>query len=219
MSAPTTGDTRPIEQRWREHYNRTARSYDLKERLWGLLLGYSDTKERRALVARIQLQPGQRLLEVSAGTGTNLLFAASELGPRGRIVAQDISVGTLKVCRDKLRAQETPIDLVESDAARLPFRDGTFDALLHFGAISMFADKKAAIDEMVRVTESDGRLVIGDVGANPMSRRSLRKRLLLHTNPRYASAPPTELLPPGAQDVSVTWIRNDTCYLIEFLKP
>lgn len=207
------GDT---ERAWRDHYNRTARQYDRKERLWGLLMGYSDEGERRKLVSLLHVKPGQRLLEVSAGTGSNLAVVAEQAGPEVVMVGADISREMLSVCRGKLSRRNA--GLVESDAAHLPFKSDAFDALLHFGGLSMFSDKKTAIDEMVRVVKPGGRIVMGDVGMSPQEQTSLRRRIILRANSRYASKPPVELLPSDARDVSVNWFRNGTCYFIELVK-
>ena len=210
--------TTDVERRWRDHYNRTARSYDRKESLWSLLLGYSEERERRKMFERLNLRPGQRVLEVNAGTGANLRLASEALGAERWIVAQDISVEALKVCREKLTRLGVSVDLVESDSARLPFANHSFDALLSFGGVSQFGDPKSAIEEMVRVVKPGAAVVIGDVGVRPERRGSVRKRLLLRANPRYASEPPTNLLPPNVSDLSVDWFRNDTCYLIHCRK-
>lgn len=205
-------------QLWRDHYNRTAGMYDWKESLWSLLLGYSDHRERQKLVRLLQLKPGQRLLEVSVGTGTNLELAAD--GVSGlKMVGLDISIGMLLQCWKKLTRHGLRADLVEGEAARLPFEDDVFDAVLHFGGISQFGDKKAAIDEMVRVARPGARIVVGDVGLGGENRESLRGKLLLRVNSRYASQPPLESIPPAANDLHVNWFRGDTCYLIDFVKP
>lgn len=212
------GPARETERRWREHYNRTARSYDRKEWLWGVLLGYSDRGERRKLMDRLDIKPEQRLLEVSVGTGGNLAAAAAGPLSRARLTGADISVGMLRTCRENLKACNLSADLIEGDAAHLPLRSDVFDALLHFGAISQFGDKKAAISEMVRVVKPGARVVIGDVGVQPDKRRSLRARLVLRANPRYAASPPIDLLPRNISDVQVEWIRNNTCYIMQFVK-
>lgn len=211
--------TLETDRRWRDHYDRTASRYDWRELLWSLLLGYSDRRERRKLVARLELTPGQRLLEVSAGTGGNLSLAAGRLGREGRMVGLDISIGMLRRCQRKLAGSIPGVDLVGGDAAHLPFADGAFDAVLHFGAISLFSDKKTALAEMVRVARPGARVVIGDVGLPPRKRGSLRRRLILRVNPRYGHKPPTELIPADAKDLHLSWFMADTCYLIDFVKP
>ena len=208
------------ERRWRDHYDRIARRYDWREWVWSLLWGISDRKERRKLVGRLELKPGQRVLEVSVGTGSNLPLAAEAVGPTGRLVGLDISIGMLRQCQRKIARHGLSSDLIEGEAAQLPLADNAFDAVLHFGAISYFSDqdKKMAIDEMVRVARAGARIVVADVGQHPDKRRSLPSRLRLWVNPRHADRPPMGLLPTNAKELNLTWFRRDTCYLIDFVK-
>lgn len=206
------------DRRWRDFYDRWARMYDWGMRVSSLLRGFSDTGERRKLVSRLQLEPGQRVLEVSVGTGSNLPLVAEGVGLSGRLVGLDISIGMLRQCQKKLRRRRLRVELVEGEAAHLPFADGLFDGVLHFGGINEFGDKKTAIDEMMRVAKPGARIVISDEGL-PLDRRvSLRHRLLLRLNPLYAHQPPMQLIPPQAKDVHLTWFRGDGCYLIDFAK-
>jgi len=198
-------------RRWRRHYNRSARSYDWKEFLWSFLLGYSDRKERLRMVRRLRLKPGAALLEVSAGTGTNLLLAAPLLATDGRIVAQDISRGMLEECRAKLQRKGIAAEYAESDAAQLPFVDAAFDAVLSFGGVTMFGDRQRAIDEMARVAKPGARIVIGDIGLPAKRRSSPFGRGILLVNARYGEDPPLDMLPDGLTDLRLTWFRGETC--------
>jgi ubiquinone/menaquinone biosynthesis C-methylase UbiE len=119
----------------------------------------------------------------------------------------------------KVRRQILTADLIEGEAAHLPFADGAFDGVLHFGGINEFGDKKKAIEEMMRVAKRGAKIVISDEGLRPDKRGSLRNRLLLRLNRLYAHEPPMELMPPQAEDVHLTWYRGDGCYLIDFVKP
>jgi ubiquinone/menaquinone biosynthesis C-methylase UbiE len=207
------------DRRWRDFYNRWARTYDWGLRVWSLLRGFSDAGERRKLVSRLQSKPGERVLEVSVGTGSNLPLVADGVGLAGRMVGLDISLGMLRQCQKKLRRRRLKAELIEGEAAHLPFADDVFDGVLHFGGINEFGDKKTAIDEMMRVAKSGARIVISDEGLAPDKRASLRDRLLLRLNPLYAHGPPMELMPPQAQDIHLAWFRGDACYLIDFAKP
>ncbi len=122
--------------RWRHFYDRWAPTYDWVTGFWALVMGYSDTKERRKMVHCLNLKPGHRVLEVSVGTGSNLPLMAQRTGPSGWLVGLDISSGMLRECRKKLRRLRLRADLVEGEAARLPFADNAFDAVLHFGGIN-----------------------------------------------------------------------------------
>ena len=206
------------ERRSRDYYEGRARWYDWANRIAALLRGESATNERRKAVRRLNLKPGDRVLEVSAGTGSNLSLIAEEVGPAGRMVGLDISPAMLARCRRKLGGRGLQADLVEGEAAHLPFRDGGLDAVFHHGGIAEFGDKKGAIAEMVRVARPGARVVICDPGLPTDRKLSLASRLLLRMQPIYSQPPPVDLIPPAARDVQVNWFHGGAWYMIEFEK-
>lgn len=193
------------ERRSRSYYQRRARFYDWSNRIAAFLRGASPTRERRKAVRRLRLKPGDRVLEVSVGTGTNLPLMADETGAKARLVGLDISRAMLDVCSAKSARLGISPALVEGEAAHLPFADSSFDAVLHHGGLAEFGDKPTAIAEMFRVVRSGGRVVICDVGVPEDGRVSLINRLLLKLQPEYNKPPPIHLLPPSAQDVRLRW--------------
>lgn len=202
----------------RRYYDRVAPIYDWFNRIAALLRGVSYTGERRKAVARLELKPGQRALEVCVGTGTNLPLLAEHVGRAGRLVGLDISCGMLGQCRRKLRTRRLAADLIEGEASRLPFADDAFDAVFHHGGFAEFGDKRGAIEEMMRVARPGARVVICDAGLPQDRRLPLMSRLLLLTEPGYSQPPPVDLIPPPAQDVQLTWFQGGAWYLIEFAK-
>lgn len=193
------------DRRWREFYDGWAPRYDWGIGLGALLRGFSDTAERRKLIDRLSLRPGHRVLEVSVGTGANLPLVAEKMGGHGTMVGLDISSGMLRQCEKKLKRKGLNATLIEGEAAHLPFPDEGFDAVLHFGGVNEFSEKKQAIDEMVRVAKPGAKIVIGDEGLNPNKPVSLRNKLLSRLVPLYHHGPPTDLLPPQAKDLQVAW--------------
>lgn len=208
-----------IERRSRNYYEGRARWYDWANRIASLLRGAPDVRERRKTVRRLNLKPGQRVLEVSVGTGSNLPLIAEHLGADGRMVGLDISPAMLARCRDKLRSQRVEADLVEGEAAHLPFADDAFDAVFHHGGIAEFGDRRGAIEEMMRVARPGGKIVICDVGVPADGKLSLTNRLLLRFQPAYDKPPPIDLVPAAARDVRLTWYRGGGWYMIEFISP
>jgi ubiquinone/menaquinone biosynthesis C-methylase UbiE len=206
------------ELRWRRFYDGFARYYDLSIRAGALILGFDDRRERERMVRLLRLRPGMRVLEVSAGTGSNLPPIVHGTGTSGRIVALDLSRGMLGRCRRKTAVLEPLPALIEGEAAHLPFASGTFDAVLHFGGINEFSDRALAIREAMRVARPGARIVIGDEGLAPGKERTLRGKLLLR-NRLYANRPPVDLIPREAREVRQTWFRNGGCYLIDFENP
>jgi ubiquinone/menaquinone biosynthesis C-methylase UbiE len=212
-------DTHESDQRWRDFYDRWAPRYDWALRIWALLAGFSDTKERWKMVSRLELRPDQRVLEVSVGTGSNLPLMAECVGPGGTLVGLDISRGMLRQCKKKARRHHLSAYLIEGEAAHLPFADDAFDAVLQFGAINESRDKQRTIQEMMRVVKPGAKIVIGDEGVNPDKPPSLRNRLISRLSPLREHKPPTDLLPPEAKDLHMIWFRAGRCYLIGFVNP
>ena len=207
------------ERRSRTYYEGRARLYDWANRVAAFLRGESASKERQKAVDHLDLGAGQRALEVSVGTGTNLPFMSKQTGPAGRLVGLDISSAMLDRCRRKLRGLPLEADLVEGEAAHLPFVDGSFDGVLHHGGLAEFGDRKAAIEEMVRVAKPGAKIVICDAG-NPVDRKlPLASRLLLKFQPIYDRPPPLDLIPSEAKDVRLSWFHGGGWYLIDFTKP
>jgi demethylmenaquinone methyltransferase/2-methoxy-6-polyprenyl-1,4-benzoquinol methylase len=112
-----------------------------------------DRAWRRATRGALRLQPGERVLDLGAGTGVS----TAELTRSGAYaVGIDISLGMLQAGR---RARPgTP--LLAGDALRLPFADGTFDAVTISFALRNVVDTDAALREMARVTRPGGRVVV-----------------------------------------------------------
>ena len=206
------------ERRSRAYYEGRARRYDWANRVAALLRGTSPARERRKPVRRLNLKTGDRVLEVSVGTGTNLSLIAPRIGDGGRIVGLDISRGMLGVCVGKMKGKGVTGELVEGEAAHLPFADGAFDAVFHHGGIAEFGDRGGAIAEMYRVVKPGGRVVVCDVGVPEDGRVSLINRLLLRFQPEYNQPPPMDLVPGEARDVSLRWYFRGAWYMIAFAK-
>ena len=108
---------------------------------------------RRAVARAVGAQRGDRVLDLAAGTGSSALpFAAAG----AHVVAADFSLGMLQVGR----RQHPELGLVAGDALRLPFPDGTFDAVTISFGLRNVSDVDAALAELSRVTRPGGRLVV-----------------------------------------------------------
>ncbi|MBA3266619.1 MAG: demethylmenaquinone methyltransferase [Nocardioidaceae bacterium] len=131
-------------------FDDVAERYDLTNDV--LSLG-QDRRWRRAVLAAVVPRPGERVLDLAAGTGTSTApFAQAG----ATAVACDFSIGMLSVGR---RARPH-LPFVAGDALRLPFRDATFDAVTISFGLRNVADPAMAVEEMRRVTEPGGRLVV-----------------------------------------------------------
>ena len=178
-------------------------------------LGYDDDAERAQLVELLDLRPGALVLEVWVGTGRNVARIQAAIGPGGRLIGQDLARGMLRQTQARLAASPP---LVQSEAERLPFGSDRFDAVLHYGALHVFADLPAALAEIVRVTRPGGRIVLSDQGFHPARRRGWRYGIARRIIPFLARTPPLEQLPPQAEAVELHWLWRGDCFAIKFLK-
>jgi demethylmenaquinone methyltransferase / 2-methoxy-6-polyprenyl-1,4-benzoquinol methylase len=114
---------------------------------------------RRAVARAVAARPGDRVLDLAAGTGTSTVtFAAAGAD----CVACDFSLGMLRAGLSRVRAAgEGPQPaFVAGDALRLPFGNGVFDAVTISFGLRNVVDPELALAEMLRVTRPGGRLVI-----------------------------------------------------------
>ncbi len=133
-----------------EMFDGVAERYDLTNTV--LSFG-QDRFWRRATRAALALRPGERVLDVGAGTG----ISTEELGRSGAFaVGADLSTGMLRAGH-RMRPD---VPLLAGDALKLPFADGVFDAVTISFALRNVVDTAAALRELARVTRPGGRLVV-----------------------------------------------------------
>ncbi|WP_029252120.1 demethylmenaquinone methyltransferase [Paraoerskovia marina] len=127
-----------------------ARHYDLVNDLASL---GQDRRWRRLTVDAVGAMPGERVLDLAAGTGTSSEpFDADDV----RVVPCDFSIGMLRT--GKARRPDLPF--VAGDATHLPFADASFDAVTISFGLRNVVDTSAALAEMLRVVRPGGRVVI-----------------------------------------------------------
>ncbi len=133
-------------------FDDVAPRYDLSNDV--LSLGQT-RRWRRVVVDAVGARPGQRVLDVAAGTGTSSEpYADAGID----VVALDFSLGMLKVGKRR----RPDIDFVAGDAMALPFADNTFDATTISFGLRNVSEPKVALAEMLRVTKPGGTLVVAE---------------------------------------------------------
>jgi demethylmenaquinone methyltransferase/2-methoxy-6-polyprenyl-1,4-benzoquinol methylase len=108
---------------------------------------------RREVVRAVGARPGQRVLDLAAGTGTSSL-PFERAG--AHVVSSDFSLGML--AEGRRRYPQLPF--VAGDAMALPFADASFDAVTMSFGLRNVADVDLALAELHRVTRPGGRLVV-----------------------------------------------------------
>jgi len=139
-------------------FDRIANRYDLLNRIISLGI---DRRWRRKAVASLRLQPGELLVDLATGTGDVALEAARQVAGL-RVVGVDPSEKMLAVGRTKVadKGLAESISLRTGAADRLPFEDGSVDAISMAFGIRNVPDRPAALREMRRVLRPGGRLAI-----------------------------------------------------------
>lgn len=117
---------------------------------------------RAAMVRAVAPAPGDRILDVAAGTGTS---SAALQRNGARVVALDFSAGMVAEGRRKHKK----IEFIEGDAERLPFGDNEFDAVAISFGLRNVNDPRAALAEMYRVLKPGGRVVICEFSKPPVA--------------------------------------------------
>ncbi|MCP9622653.1 demethylmenaquinone methyltransferase [Nocardia otitidiscaviarum] len=131
-------------------FDGVAKRYDLTNTV---ISAGQDRYWRWATRKALALRPGERVLDLGAGTGVSTV----DLAKSGAwVVAADFSQGMLAAGRHR------KVPMVAGDAMRLPFADASFDAVTIALALRNVADPDQALREMLRVTKPGGRLVVAE---------------------------------------------------------
>jgi arsenite methyltransferase len=123
-----------------------------------------------------RLAPGERVLDLGSGAGTDSLIAAQMVGAGGGVTGIDMTPEMLAKARAAAAVMGAAnVEFVEAEAERLPFADASFDVVISNGVIDLIPDKDAVFAELHRVLAPGGRMQIADVTIqNPVSAEGRR---------------------------------------------
>lgn len=148
---------------------------------------WADREEVDRIIAMLGLAPGIALLEIGAGAGWPSLYMARESGCDATLI--DLPLDGLAIAAGRARRDGTAgrIVMAVADAAALPFRAASFDAINHCDVLCCLVDKQGVLAECRRVVRPGGLMAFSVIyvidGLTPDARAAA-----LETAPEFTEA-------------------------------
>ena len=129
-----------------------------------------------------RIEPGEVVLDLGCGAGTDLLIAAQMTGPDGRAIGVDMTATMLTRVRESAAEMGlTNVELHETLIEQLPLEDASVDVVISNGVLDLVPDKDAVMDEIDRVLRPGGRVQLADVVIHREVSEDARGRIDLWT--------------------------------------
>lgn len=110
------------------------------------------------------LRPGESVLDLGSGSGTDVFSAARAVGPAGRVIGVDFTLAQLAKARHLAAAGGfDQVEFREGRIEDLPVADASIDCVISNGVINLSPDKQRVFTEAARVLRHGGRLAVADL--------------------------------------------------------
>jgi len=111
-----------------------------------------------------ELRPGERVVDLGCGAGTDSFIAASQVGPGGRVIGIDMTDAMLDKARVAARkAGLAQLEFRHGFLEELPIEDGWADVVISNGVVNLCPDKAMAFGQIYRILKPGGRMQIADI--------------------------------------------------------
>ena len=172
-------------------FHRSAAMRDLERSVCGCDYGgtsWTTRQEAERIAQLLQLRPGAKLLDIGAGTGWPGLYLARLTGCN--VVLADLPLASLRMAVERATADSLShrCEVVAADAAALPFRDFSFDALSHSDVLCCTPDKLGVLQACRRVVRADGTMVFTVIALAP-SLADSERRIAIDSGPTFVDSP------------------------------
>ena len=157
MAEQPSFDAAKYKNAQREQWNKDGAAW----RRWNPTLDRWYGEATRQMLDLARIQPGQRILDIAAGAGEPALSAAERVGPRGYVLATDISEGIVELARQV--AHERGLKQIETramDGEKLDLPDASFDAVLCRLGLMYMPHPVTALREWRRALRAGGRVAV-----------------------------------------------------------
>ena len=107
-------------------------------------------------VSLLELEEGEKVLDLGSGLGIDVFFASIEVGPKGKAIGLDTSGEMVRKARNIARENGYEnVEFKQGDIEKIPFKEKTFDAVISNCVINLSMDKKRTYEEVYRTLKPD----------------------------------------------------------------